>query len=50
MTDVTIIGAGPYGLSIAANLRRRNVPIRIFGRTMAMWTDHMPRGMVPDIE
>ena len=46
MTDVTIIGAGPYGLSIAANLRRRNVPIRIFGRTMAMWTDHMPRGMV----
>lgn len=46
MTDVTIIGAGPYGLSIAANLRRRDVPFRIFGRSMAMWTDHMPRGMV----
>lgn len=46
MTDVTIIGAGPYGLSIAANLRRRNVPIRILGRSMGMWTEQMPKGMV----
>lgn len=46
MSHVIVIGAGPYGLSIAANLRQRNIPFRIFGRTMAMWTDHMPRGMV----
>lgn len=46
MPDVVIIGAGPYGLSIAANLRLRQVPLRIFGRPMEMWTDQMPKGMV----
>lgn len=46
MTQVIIIGAGPYGLAIAGNLRQRNIPFRIFGRTMAMWTDHMPKGML----
>ena len=31
MTRVAIIGAGPYGLSIAAHLRALGVPFRIFG-------------------
>lgn len=45
MTDVVIVGAGPYGLSIAAHLAQLGVPFRIFGRPMETWVDHMPRGM-----
>lgn len=39
--DVAIIGAGPYGLSIAAHLRVRNVAFRIFGIPMSSWRNHM---------
>jgi thioredoxin reductase len=45
MLDTVIIGAGPYGLSIAAHLRSRGVPFRIFGRLMDSWLSHMPKGM-----
>lgn len=44
-SDVAIIGAGPYGLSIAAHLRARNVDFRIFGSPMLTWRAHMPKGM-----
>ena len=44
-TDVAIVGAGPYGLSIAAHLRRRGVPFRIFGTSMQTWRYQMPAGM-----
>jgi hypothetical protein len=43
--NVAIIGAGPYGLSIAAHLRATNVSFRIFGRPMQTWIEQMPRGM-----
>lgn len=43
--DAVIIGAGPYGLSIAAHLRAANVDFRIFGSPMHTWVEHMPRGM-----
>jgi hypothetical protein len=46
MINVAIIGAGPYGLSVAAHLRRHGVPFRIFGRTMDSWLAHMPEGMM----
>ena len=42
--DVAIIGAGPYGLSIAAHLRARNVAFRIFGTPMSSWRNHMAAG------
>ncbi|MBV9919586.1 MAG: NAD(P)/FAD-dependent oxidoreductase [Pseudonocardia sp.] len=45
MTQVAIIGAGPYGLSIAANLRARGVAFRIFGTPLGTWRQHMPEGM-----
>lgn len=45
VTDVAIIGAGPYGLSIAAHLKARGVNFRIFGKPMSMWLEHMPKGM-----
>ena len=44
-TDVAIIGAGPYGLSIAAYLRGSGVSFRIFGEPMLNWRSRMPQGM-----
>ncbi len=43
--EVVIIGAGPYGLSIAAHLRERGIPFRIFGDPMSAWSKQMPKGM-----
>jgi len=45
MIETAIVGAGPYGLSIAAHLRGRGIPFRIFGRIMDSWRTHMPKGM-----
>lgn len=42
---VTIIGAGPYGLSLAAHLRETGTKFRIFGTPMKSWLTNMPRGM-----
>ncbi len=42
---VAIIGAGPYGLAIAAHLRAANLPVRIFGDALSFWRDNMPLGM-----
>lgn len=44
--DVAIIGAGPYGLSLAAHLDQQKIDFRIFGRPMAAWKDNMPPGML----
>jgi cation diffusion facilitator CzcD-associated flavoprotein CzcO len=44
-TEVAIIGAGPYGLSIAAHLRGAGIPFSIFGRPMENWAERMPAGM-----
>jgi FAD-dependent urate hydroxylase len=44
-TEVAVIGAGPYGLSIAAQLGALQVDHRIFGEPMQFWKTHMPRGM-----
>jgi len=46
MLNVAIVGAGPYGLSIAAHFRRHDIPYRIFGRPMDSWLAHMPKGMM----
>ena len=42
--EVLIVGAGPYGLSLATHLRHRKVPFRIFGQPMRFWQE-MPRGV-----
>jgi hypothetical protein len=46
LVDVVILGAGPYGLSIAAHLNRLRVRYRIFGRPMENWRTRMPKGML----
>jgi lysine/ornithine N-monooxygenase len=43
--EVVIIGAGPFGLSIAAHLRAAGREFRIFGSPMLSWRAHMPAGM-----
>jgi thioredoxin reductase len=43
---VAVIGAGPFGLSTAAHLRARGIPVRVFGDPMVSWRDHMPKGML----
>jgi len=43
---VTIIGAGPFGLSVAAYLRAYGIDFRIFGTPMQSWIKHMPAGML----
>lgn len=40
-----VIGAGPYGLSVAAHLRERGLDVRIFGKAMEFWDQQMPVGM-----
>ena len=44
-TDVAVIGAGPYGLSLGAYLRHDAVRHRVFGRPMQSWRNNMPAGM-----
>lgn len=44
--DVTILGAGPYGLSAGAHLRTvPGLQVRIFGKPMSFWQCNMPEGM-----
>ena len=45
MVDVAIIGAGPYGLALAAHLRAAGVDYRHFGIPMRLWEAAMPKGM-----
>lgn len=44
-TDTVIIGAGPYGLSLAAHLSAAGIEYRQFGVPMRLWRSAMPRGM-----
>jgi cation diffusion facilitator CzcD-associated flavoprotein CzcO len=43
--DVAVVGAGPYGLSVAAHLSSAGIPYRQFGRPMSLWRTAMPQGM-----
>ncbi|HVI24237.1 MAG TPA: NAD(P)-binding protein, partial [Myxococcales bacterium] len=42
-TDVAVIGAGPYGLSCAAQLKARGIDFRIFGQPMIFWQRMLPK-------
>lgn len=44
-SDTAVIGAGPYGLSVAAHLHHRRADFRIFGQPLHTWRTGMPDGM-----
>lgn len=44
-SEVLIIGAGPFGLSISTHLRGRGIDHLIVGRPMDTWRAHMPADM-----
>ena len=43
---IAIVGAGPYGLSIAAHLRALGRPFELLGVPLESWRQSMPRGML----
>jgi thioredoxin reductase len=46
VNDVTIIGAGPYGMSAGAFLKHQGLRVQVFGKPMEFWSDKMPAGML----
>ena len=44
--QTAIIGAGPYGLSLAAHLDAAGADFRIFGKALTSWRENMPKGMM----
>ena len=44
-TNLLIIGAGPFGLALAAYAQRRQVDYIVAGKPMEFWQKHMPDGM-----
>ncbi len=45
-TDLLIIGAGPYGLAMAAHATHLGIDHLIVGEPMSFWRAHMPAGML----
>jgi cation diffusion facilitator CzcD-associated flavoprotein CzcO len=43
--EIAVIGAGPYGLSIAAHLKACGIATHTFGEPMSFWRRNMPKGM-----
>ncbi|HEY8269230.1 MAG TPA: NAD(P)/FAD-dependent oxidoreductase [Xanthobacteraceae bacterium] len=43
--EVAVIGAGPYGLAVAAHLRAAGIDTHVFGEAMGFWQRNMPKGM-----
>ena len=44
--DICVVGAGPYGLSLASYLGRSAKNMRIFGKPFASWRFEMPPDMI----
>ena len=44
--EVAIVGAGPYGLSLAVHLSAAGIQTHVLGRPMDSWRSHMPQGML----
>jgi len=44
--DTIVVGAGPYGLSIAAHLLDQGLKIAVFGKPLQTWQENMPKGML----
>ena len=44
--NTVIVGAGPYGLSIAAHLKAAGISYQMYGTPLESWRKFMPAGMV----
>ena len=44
-TDLLIIGAGPFGLSLAAQAKHDGIEHIVVGKSMEFWRRNMPKGM-----
>jgi cation diffusion facilitator CzcD-associated flavoprotein CzcO len=44
--EVAVIGAGPYGLSVASHLKHAGIATQVFGEPMSFWRQNMPKGML----
>ncbi len=44
--DLLVIGAGPFGLSLAAHAKQQGLSVEVLGKPMGFWKDNMPRGMI----
>jgi cation diffusion facilitator CzcD-associated flavoprotein CzcO len=45
VVSLLVVGAGPYGVAVAARAIERGVDTVVVGHPMGFWTDHMPEGM-----
>jgi FAD-dependent urate hydroxylase len=45
-TDLLIVGAGPFGLSLAAYVAHQKIEHMVLGKSMDFWKSNMPRGML----
>ncbi len=43
--EIAVVGSGPYGLAVAAELQRAGVETHVFGDAMWFWRKRMPKGM-----
>ena len=41
-----IVGAGPFGLAMAAYAQHKNLEYLVVGKTMDFWKSNMPKGMI----
>jgi pyruvate/2-oxoglutarate dehydrogenase complex dihydrolipoamide dehydrogenase (E3) component len=44
--QVVVVGAGPYGLSVAAHMMGKGLKVGVFGKPISLWREHMPKGML----
>ncbi len=45
-TEVLVVGAGPFGLSVAAHAKGCGMDVTVVGEPMAFWKHNMPQGML----
>ena len=45
-TDLLIVGAGPFGLALAAYAQEHDIRHQVVGVGMGFWRDNMPEGML----
>jgi FAD-dependent urate hydroxylase len=45
-TELLVIGAGPYGLAVAAHAKHSGMDVTVVGEPMGFWKHNMPAGML----